>query len=145
MMYVFLDPGESTGWMVVDSRGEKACGVLEKASHAEVWKWLYETIGLANGCLGPQSCTIVYEGFHLFGSHKNVMVGNSFYTCEIIGVIKLFAEWYVIDIKEQMPSDKKYAGKLEEDYKKYKTDSTQHSKDAWLHYQFFKRRHKLDI
>ena len=53
MQYIFLDPGESTGWMLVDLRqkwwdssgkeikvDKNTCGVLEKASHQEVWEWL---------------------------------------------------------------------------------------------------------
>lgn len=145
MMYLFLDPGESTGWMSVDTKGNKSCGVLIKNTHQYIWNWLYEKVALEHGCLSNGLCTIIYEGFHLFGTHKNTLVGDSFYTCEIIGVIKLFAEMYELELVHQMPSDKKYAGKLEDDYKLCKTDSTQHSKDAWLHYQFYKRRHRLDI
>ena len=138
MIYLFLDPGESTGWMTVDSSGKKESGVLLKNKLQDVWQFLRDQ-------LEKDKLKIIYEGFHLFPTHAQTMIGNSFFTCEVIGVIKLFAALSESAILEQMPSDKKYAGKLEQEYYDIKTDSTQHSKDAYLHYQFYKRKHKGEL
>lgn len=135
MKYIFLDPGESTGWCTwwPDIDAAPRSGTLIKNTHTQIWSWLEEN------AIGCGEITIVYEGFHLFGTHKNAMVGNSFYTCEIIGVIKLFAGQRSCSIIEQMPGDKKYAGKRVG----YISDGFEHSKDAWDHMQFYRRRHGL--
>lgn len=128
-----LDPGESTGWVV--GTEEKAirggtCG----RNHLEV----------AQLILDERPDVVVLERFNLYPGMAKSLAWNSFYPCEVIGVIKYMAMAVAGDILlvEQAPSVKKYAGEIKgrEDWEFIKSRCsrvTEHTKDAYQHYRYF--------
>lgn len=126
-----LDPGESTGWVL--GTEEKAirggtCG----RNHLDVARLIKEEV--------PD--VIVLERFNLYPGMAKSLAWNSFYPCEVIGVIKYMAMTMNIPIVEQAPSVKKYAGDIQKysDWhfiKERCTGVTEHTKDAYQHYRYF--------
>lgn len=72
---------------------------------------------------------------------------NTFYPCEVIGVIKVAAQLLGIPIVEQAPSTKKFSGGLDENWKTLREnyEVTEHTKDAYLHLRYFLRNYKGDL
>lgn len=126
-----LDPGESTGWVLGNE--EKAIrGGTCKRNHLEV----------AQLILDEHPDIIVLERFNLYPGMAKSLAWNSFYPCEVIGVIKYVAMRMDIPIVEQAPSVKKYAGEILRrpdwlDIRARCTGVTEHTKDAYQHYRYF--------
>lgn len=129
-----LDPGETTGWFYRDfATGEMQGGTVPK-DHQRVVDLIMD--------LKPD--LIIYETFHLYPGKAQSLAWNSFYPCEVIGVIKLIATGLKCELVAQAPSVKKYAGGLQADWVHFqhndlKEKVTEHVKDAYLHLKYWER------
>lgn len=126
-----FDPGESTGWCFRDRDGRVVGGTCGK-HHREVAERIQ--------VLGPD--IVVFERFNLYPQMAKSLAWNSFYPCEVIGVIRYLCDWYHIPIVEQAPSVKKYFGGFQKDWEQLKELShnvTEHTKDAYMHLKYFER------
>lgn len=128
---IALDPGESTGWVFRDAKG-KAIGGTCKKDHIEVAQLIEQ--------LKPD--VVVLERFNLYPHMSKSLAWNSFYPCEVIGVIKLTAMRNNMVLVEQAPSVKKYYGGAQPDWDEIRASSsscTEHTKDAYMHLRYFER------
>ena len=131
MKILCLDPGESTGWVL--GTEEKALrGGTCKRNHVEVAQLIRDE--------SPD--IIVFERFNLYPGMAKSLAWNSFYPCEVIGVIRYLAMSMDLPIVEQAPSIKKYAGEIRgradwEFIKDRCSGVTEHTKDAYQHYRYF--------
>ena len=124
-----FDPGDHTGWCFQDSQGEIIGGTAPKI-HEEVAQLIEQ--------FKPD--IVVLERFNLYPQKAASLSWNSFYPCEVIGVIRFLCNRYNIPIVEQAPSIKKYFGGFKADWDALKTKSknvTEHTKDAYQHYRYF--------
>lgn len=126
-----LDPGESTGW-VLGTEERAIRGGTCKRNHLEVAQLIKD----------ERPDIIVLERFNLYPGMAKSLAWNSFYPCEVIGVIKYLAMCMGITIVEQAPSVKKYAGNIQRyaDWlfvKERCSGVTEHTKDAYQHYRYF--------
>lgn len=135
MTIICFDPGNHTGW--VARKGERMLGgtLLEKDMYKDLTALFAE--------LNPD--IVVYETFNLYPGLASHLAWNSFYPCEIIGIIKYLCWQSGIKCIGQAPPVKKYAGKLDvslvQEIKEYAGKNfTEHTKDALLHYMFFARK-----
>lgn len=125
-----LDPGESTGWVCRDSECILHGGTAPK-NHAKVVELIDRF----------QPDIVVIERFNLYPGMAKSLAWNSFYPCEVIGVVRYICSIRGIAYVEQAPSVKKYAGDFQDDWKdlKSRVKTTEHTKDAYQHYQYFLR------
>lgn len=127
---IAFDPGDSTGWVVRDSNGLLYGGTCSK-NHVEVADRLLSC--------GPDTIVIM-ERFNLYPSKAQSLAWNSFYPCEVIGVIRYLCMLHNLPLVEQAPGIKKFAGGFRSDWDALKDISkgvTEHTKDAYLHYRYF--------
>lgn len=125
-----FDPGESTGW-IYGSEEVLIDGGTAGKNHAEV-AHLIESF---------RPDIVVFERFNLYPSMAKSLSWNSFYPCEVIGVIRYMCDTMGIMYVEQAPSIKKYAGGFKADWEQLKQvrKVTEHTKDAYLHFRYFLR------
>lgn len=126
-----FDPGDHTGWCFRDRDGRVTGGTCGK-NHREVAERIQ--------VLGPD--IVVFERFNLYPQMAKSLAWNSFYPCEVIGVIRYLCDRYKIPIVEQAPSIKKYFGGFLEDWdqlKELSSNVTEHTKDAYQHLKYFER------
>lgn len=126
-----FDPGESTGWCYRAADGQVIGGTCKK-HHAEV----------AEKVMGLRPDIVVFERFNLYPQMAKSLAWNSFYPCEVIGVIRYLCDKYSIQYIEQAPSVKKYFGGFQQDWDQLKETSsnvTEHTKDAYMHLKYFER------
>ena len=126
-----FDPGESTGWCYRAADGSVIGGTCKK-HHAEV----AEKITV----LRPD--VVVFERFNLYPQMAKSLAWNSFYPCEVIGVIRFLCDKYGLCYIEQAPSVKKYFGGFQKDWDQLRELSegvTEHTKDAYMHLKYFER------
>ena len=126
-----FDPGDHTGWCFRDTSGRVVGGTCGK-HHMEV----AERIQI----LRPD--IVVFERFNLYPQMAKSLAWNSFYPCEVIGVIRYLCDRYNIPMVEQAPSVKKYFGGFQKDWDQLKAlsqDVTEHTKDAYQHLKYFER------
>ena len=86
---------------------------------------------------------VVLERFNLYPQMAKSLAWNSFYPCEVIGVIRYLCDNMLIQLVEQAPGVKKYFGGFKYDWEQLKQLSedriTEHTKDAYMHYRYFLR------
>lgn len=131
-----LDPGNSTGWCFRKKDGTLLGGTLPQ-----------DFAAVAGLILDLNPDIVVYESFKLYPGKAQSMVWNSFYPCEVIGVIKFVCQEHGLRYMEQAPSVKKYAGTFQDDFQElYRTEKaknkkwlTEHVKDAYQHLRYFER------
>lgn len=125
-----FDPGESTGWCYQDENGAVTGGTA-KRNHAEVAQLIEKY----------KPDIVIFERFNLYPQMAKSLAWNSFYPCEVIGVIRYLCDHYDIPYVEQAPSVKKYFGGFKVDWEKLKLtcqhEVTEHTKDAYQHYRYF--------
>ena len=128
-----LDPGESTGWCFIDRDNRIQAGTIPKDHMA-----VAERIDILNPDI------VVYETFNLYPGKAQSMIWNSFYPCEVIGVILYKCMHGKRTIVQQAPSIKKYAGPLPDKFVQLsRTEKlTEHSKDACQHLCYYLRKAK---
>lgn len=126
-----LDPGESTGWCFIGRDNRMRAGTAPK-DHMLV----AERIDVLNPDI------VVYETFNLYPSKAQKLVWNSFYPCEVIGVILYKCMSAGKQIVKQAPPVKKYAGQLPQKFVQISKQEklTEHSKDACQHLCYYLRR-----
>ena len=131
-----FDPGESTGWCFRDSEGKVRDGTLPK-EHTKV----------AHAIESTMPHIVVIERFNLYPQMAKSLAWNSFYPCEVIGVIKLYAQLNkYVHLVEQLPSTKEYCGfgsnPRDEEYKNIQLINkdekiTEHVRDAYRLYRYW--------
>lgn len=131
-----FDPGDSTGWCFRDESGRVIGGTCGR-DHREVADKIY--------ALAPD--LVVFERFNLYPQKAKSLAWNSFYPCEVIGVIRYLCDAKEIPYVEQAPSIKKYAGGLDATWYRLITEckATEHTKDAYLHLKYFVRNNKKEV
>ena len=126
-----FDPGESTGWCFRDREGRILGGTCRK-HHKDVAEKIY--------VYHPD--IVVFERFNLYPQMAKSLAWNSFYPCEVIGVIRYLCDTKGIPVVEQAPSVKKYFGGFQADWEQLRIscgDVTEHTKDAYMHLKYFER------
>lgn len=129
MRVLVFDPGESTGWVF---RGSE---ILEGGTcgkdHREVALLIVD----------KKPDIIVFEKFALYPGMAKSLAWNTFYPCEVIGVIRYLCEYYEIPYISVAASVKKYAGGFSESWKSMKLNGplTEHVKDSYLLLRYFER------
>lgn len=126
-----FDPGESTGWCFRDKTGRVVGGTCKK-HHIDVAEKIY--------IFNPD--IVVFERFNLYPQMAKSLAWNSFYPCEVIGVIRYLCDKLGKCYIEQAPSVKKYFGGFQKDWdqlKELSSDVTEHTKDAYMHLKYFER------
>lgn len=125
-----LDPGESTGWCFLDRDNNMRAGTVPK-NHMKVAQLIDEL----------QPDILVYESFNLYPGKAQKLIWNSFYPCEVIGVIVYKCMVWSIPYTKQAPPVKKYAGPLPQKFVDLsRTEKlTEHSKDACQHLCYYLR------
>ncbi len=136
MHILAIDPGEATGWVWHDTDRNFWKGGTITHNRVEIWNLLNKPIDV-----------IVCETFQLYASHARTLIGSKFYTCEIIGLIKLIVDqWPTISLIEQGASVKKYAGATTKDAIwqsiKHQPTATEHTFDAYQHMKYYLRNKK---
>ncbi len=123
-----LDPGNHTGWLFRDEQGNLSAGTLD-ANHLRVGRFI----------LNLRPDIIVYETFQLYPSRAAKMNWNSFYPCEVIGVIKFCAMLRGIQLVGLQPSVKKFAAAPAWVDNNVETEKpvTEHMRDAWRLYDYY--------
>ena len=128
-----FDPGEHTGWCYLDPDGKLIGGTIGK-NHVDV----------ARRIVVSNPDIVVMERFNLYPQMAKSLAWNSFYPCEVIGVIRYICMFCTIPLVEQAPSIKKYFGgfkvdwdQLKDNAKSRELDVTEHTKDAYQHYRYF--------
>ena len=142
-----LDPGNSTGWVArVPVRGENDVVVRSTLvggtigeSHQEVYELLEQF----------QPDILVYETFQMYPGKAQKLIWNTFYPCEVIGVIKLWAMQNSARCKlvGLQPSVKKYALsntelELWKTVDRFEQPATEHLRDAVRLLRYFERNEK---
>ena len=139
---IALDPGETTGWFF-KQYNEDGTFIMEGGTVGSYHAAVFELLSR----LRPD--VVILETFHLYPGKAKSLSWNSFYPCEVIGVIKLWVQFQRIQgvkVEEvkQAPPVKKYAGGLQEDwvhFQKFDLNEpvTEHVKDAYLHLKYWER------
>lgn len=142
MAILVFDPGESTGWVCeVDKPALsklRVVGGTIKHDRVAIWELLKEA----------HPAVIVFETFKLYPDKAQALSWDKFYTCEIIGIIKLYLEMNpIVKFIEQGASIKKYSGAKTTDehwleIKELGETVTEHTFDAYMHYCYYKRFNK---
>lgn len=149
---IALDPGETTGYFIKKyddtkplAEGEIVAGGTVGRNHLEVYKLL--------ATYHPD--IVILETFALYPGKAKSLAWNSFYPCEVIGVIKLWimnqqAAGVPTKQVDQAPSVKKYAGGLQEDWQYFQHNMlnekvTEHVKDAYMHIKYWERYNKTGL
>ena len=145
MIIMTIDPGDHIGTLVVelDSDGNTLLTLGRTIEgdnrNCELWKYMHD--------MKPDK--IIYERFALRAGAAQKLVGNTFITCEVIGVIKLFSQLYDIgkdNSIELLPSCKEYCGFSSspkdpryKDIYMYKNEKiTEHVRDTYRLYSYYK-------
>lgn len=120
-----IDPGETTGMMLLR---EGVCFPVTVFKDEGLCRYLDVLESLTPSM-------IVIEKFHLSPSKAKDLAWNTFHTCEVIGIVKLYAEKTHTPITLQTPSNKAFA-KIDD---MCPLKCSRHEKDAYLHLWYFLR------
>ena len=140
MKILAFDPGETTGWAVVEVGEEEHIsyhGGIAR-THEEVWYTLENEM--------DHDTLLVFESFHLYANRARAQVNSSFYTVEMIGVINLWGELHNISCKQQTAQ---YGKSIWTDDKLKKFDLwptgkyARHTRDALRHALTATKLHRL--
>ncbi len=88
-----IDPGNTTGVAIIRYKDgefnlQRSCVIV---AHIDIWRFLNEI----------DIDRIVMESFHLYENRARAQVNSSFYTVEVIGIVKLHAQLRDIPLKLQ--------------------------------------------
>lgn len=142
MIIVTIDPGDHIGVLTIeqDKNGNELALVGRTIDgdnrNYRLWQHL----------CAVRPDLIVYERFALRANAARKLVGNTFITCEVIGVVKLFSQMYEVDLKELLPSCKEYCGfssnpkdpKYQDIYMYDNEKITEHVRDTYRLYSYYK-------
>ena len=148
MSVIALDPGNSTGWCFRTNDGKLIGGTIGE-NHKDVWDLLCKC--------NPD--VVVYETFQMYPGKAQKLIWNTFYPCEVIGVIKAWVnlhpeKMYVVEPEREeripvsrtliglQPSVKKFALSNSE-LELWKTveceHATEHMRDAVRLLRYYER------
>ena len=135
MSVIALDPGNSTGWVFREADGSISGGTCGE-NHEHVWKLLEHY----------RPTTIVYETFQMYPGKAQKLIWNTFYPCEVIGVIKLWCTLNGATLVGLQPSVKKFALANSEldlwkTVERYGAPATEHMRDAVRLLRYYERHH----
>ena len=132
-----FDPGENTGWVAQETYDDGRV-VLRGGTAVRDHRKVIEILNT----FSPTE--VVFERFNLYPGMAKTLSWNSFYPCEVIGVIRAWCMLNSVPYVEQAPSIKKYSGGLDEAWKLLRNTSvvTEHTKDAYLHLKYYLRNKK---
>jgi predicted RNase H-like nuclease (RuvC/YqgF family) len=94
MIVMGVDPGETTGCVVVDSETKEILFEEE----IELWHGLAEIIQK----FSPEA--VVVEDFRLYPTHAKSLIGSDFPASRVIGVLEYLVETHGIKLEKQMAS-----------------------------------------
>ena len=100
MRIMAIDPGESIGVVLRTDDKVYGCTITTDLRLRRLWAVLE----------GNKPDIIVFEEFALRQSAAKKLIGNKFITCEVIGVIKLYAQRYGCPLISLIPANKEYCG-----------------------------------
>lgn len=129
-----FDPGENTGWVAQWTTDDGTVTIRGGTSVRDHTDIIY--------ILSTYSPTqVVFERFNLYPGMAKTLSWNSFYPCEVIGVIRAWCMLHQVPYVEQAPSIKKYSGGLDDTWKRLReaNEVTEHTKDAYLHLKYYLR------
>lgn len=131
-----LDPGNHTGWVARMEDGELIGGTIGE-NHLHVCNLMDN--------LRPE--ILIYETFQMYPGKAQKLIWSTFYPCEVIGVIKLFAMCAECKLVGIQPAMKKYALGTSE-LELWKTVNTlgqppsEHLRDAVRLLRYYERNNK---
>lgn len=133
MSVIALDPGNSTGWVFREADGSLSGGTCGE-DHQQVWKLLDEY----------HPTIVVYETFQMYPGKAQKLIWNTFYPCEVIGVIKLWCKLNNVQLVGLQPSVKKFALANSEldlwkTVERYGAPATEHMRDAVRLLRYYER------
>ena len=133
-----IDPGDHIGVVIAENGVVGALTIDGDNRNAKLWGLLCHY----------QPSTIVYESFALRANVAQKLVGSKFITCEVIGVIKLYAQLKPLEVtlKALLPSVKEYCGFSSNPKDTHYTEIqmlddqriTEHVRDAYRLYSYYK-------
>ena len=135
MSVIALDPGNSTGWCLRDNDGKLIGGTVGEL-HYDVWQLL--------NSYHPE--VVVYETFQMYPGKAQKLIWNTFYPCEVIGIIKLWCMLNERNLVGLQPSVKKFALANSEldlwkTVERYGAPATEHMRDAVRLLRYYERHH----
>lgn len=138
-----IDPGDHIGIIIQDRKGVITGGTIIGAKRN---LYMYQLM------IRVHPDIVCFEQFALRASMAKKLAGNKFFTCEVIGVIKMYCFLYKLDINEIFPGSKEYCGfsdkpqdphyqginvvKFEE--MECENKITEHVRDAYRLYSYYK-------
>lgn len=131
-----FDPGENTGWVCEETEGDVT--MLRGGTAVRDHRLIAELFDVFHPTL------VVFERFNLYPGMAKTLSWNSFYPCEVIGVIRYLCASRNIPYVEQAPSIKKFSGGLDDRWVELRKmcEVTEHTKDAYLHLKYYKHNRK---
>lgn len=136
-----IDPGEHIGLIYVEQYDDRPT-LIEGWTIAgeERLKHFWHTITFTKPDI------VVFEKFALRAKSAQKLVGNTFITCEVIGLIKLYCQLYDVEPIELLPSCKEYCGFTSNPKDPHYKDIlirpeekiTEHVRDAFRLYNYYK-------
>ncbi len=129
-----IDPGDTSGWVVFNRETHE---FIKYGATRFTPLTLFDMMNLYE----PEH--IVYERFSLYAHKAESLIHNEFYTCQLIGVIKLYCELLHIPNTVQTAANAKSIW-TDQMLKKfgYHTDS-KHTRDATRHLLTYLKFHRL--
>lgn len=98
---VIIDPGDHIGIIVQNSlEGVWGCTIVGAKRNLYMYQFLDRV----------KPDIVAYEQFALRAAAAKKMVGNKFFTCEVIGVIKMYCFQHNLGVIELFPGCKEYCG-----------------------------------
>lgn len=137
MLIMALDPGNSTGWCARDRDGGLIGGTVGE-NHRHVYDLLNH----------HRPDVLIYETFQMYPGKAQKLIWSTFYPCEVIGVIKLWAMQHGLEESKRLiglqPSVKKFAlGTTELDLwktvERFGAPATEHLRDAVRLLRYYER------
>ncbi len=133
MRVLSMDPGDHTGWMFMEDDQISSGGTVVLD---------LEQIASTIETLNPD--VVIYETFRLYPQAAKHLVNNDFYTCQVIGAIKLTCLRLGIPyVVPQAPKLKEFSGGFDSRWKAYRARKdvafTEHMKDAYLHVRYYEK------
>ena len=135
MSVIALDPGNSTGWVFREADGSLSGGTVGER-HDHVWELLEHY----------HPTVVVYETFQMYPGKAQKLIWNTFYPCEVIGIIKLWCMMHEVNLIGLQPSVKKFALANSEldlwkTVERYGAPATEHMRDAVRLLRYYERHH----
>lgn len=131
---IAFDPGDTTGWATFNFDTGEA--IQEgQVGYKDMPEWL-----TLRNIIRPKVKKIVIEDFRLMGSKALAQTGSRFITCQVIGMIRLWAHPEGITIDLQASNIKPIAERIS-GRRPVGVHAKSHSVDAYNHGVYWLRKH----